>query len=228
MNRKYEVKSRQTLDVISGLLDRGITRIAAIIRHSDRFYAKTAQMEAFMGLTPAGREYAVEMGEALPADPVPRLFSSLFGRCIETAYLIDKGWTRRHGAVLAHNEPHELLAPFYIKDIHQAIPLVEAQGTQTFIRNWFDRKINGSIMEDPEKTAHILTDFMAARVRELAQGEIAVCVSHDWNIFPLKEYILGVPHETDGDVGYLDGVVYYEADGRMFITASGADPRPLN
>jgi broad specificity phosphatase PhoE len=112
MNREYPVRSDQTLTVIHQLLHQDITKIAAIVRHSERFYGTTPSSEPFMGLTPAGMEYAVKMGEQFPAAPLPRLYSSPFGRCIETAYLIDKGFTRQHGIELPHNQPREQLAPF--------------------------------------------------------------------------------------------------------------------
>jgi hypothetical protein len=68
---------------------------------------------------------------------------------------------------------------------------------------------------------------MTERVNDLADNEIAICVSHDWNIFPLKEFALGLTHEESGDIGYLDGVVFFENDGQMYITSYQAEPRPV-
>lgn len=227
MNREYPVRSDHTLTVIQQLLNQNITKIAAIIRHSARFYGTAPRTEAFMGLTPEGMEYALGMGRNLPSTPLPRLYSSPFGRCIETAYLIDKGFTRQHGILLPHNLPRELLAPFYIKDIEKALNLLKEQGTHTYIRNWFDNRLDEAIMENPETTCGCLTRFMLDCVQDLADNEIALCVSHDWNIFPLKEFALGLTHEEAGDIGYLDGVVFFENNGRIYITSYQADPRPL-
>lgn len=227
MNRKYEVKSRQTLETINGLLDKGIKKISVILRHSDRFFSKEARMEPFMGLTQEGKSFALELGRSLPAKPVPRLFSSMFGRCIETAYLIDKGYTYQHKVSLDHTITHEMLAPFYIKDIERALYMVEDQGSERFIRRWFDHEIDPGIMENPETTALMLSRYMTDQVDQLKDNEIALCVSHDWNIFPLKEFKLGLNHETKGDVGYLDGVVFYENQGRHFVTSCQAGPCPV-
>jgi broad specificity phosphatase PhoE len=227
MSRKYEVKSDQTLTVIKQLLNQGITKIAAIIRHSERLYSTQARMEPFMNLTPEGLQYAVEMGQNLPAGPLPRMYSSYIGRCIETAYLIDKGFSRQHGIQLPHNQPKEQLAPFYIKDNQKALALLKEQGTYTYIRNWFDSRLDDTVMENPATTTAALTRFMTEQVNGLADNEIAICVSHDWNIFPLKEFALGLPHEEAGDIGYLDGVVFFENKNRMFITSYQADPRPV-
>lgn len=224
MNRKHEVKSRQTLETIHGLLEAGIQKISVILRHSDRFFSKDPRMEPFMGLTQEGKSFALDLGKSLAEKPIPRLFSSMFGRCIETAYLIDKGYTRRYKISLDHTITHEMLAPFYIKDIKQALHMVEDQGSERFIRRWFDREIDQDIMENPETTATLLSRFMTDQLDQLKDNEIALCVSHDWNIFPLKEFKLGLAHGTNGDVGYLDGVVFYEDQGRHFVTSSQAGP----
>lgn len=227
MNRQYDVKSDQTIEIITDLHNRGITRMAAVIRHSHRFYATDARKEPFMGLTPKGRQLAFDMGSQMALTPAPRLFSSPFGRCIETAYLIDKGFTHTHRAELPHNTPDEFLAPFYIKDIPAAVGMVEKQGSPKFIRDWFDRKIDGKIIEDPGKTADILAGFATDRITELADHRVALCITHDWNIFPLKQFKLGLPHEVSGVVDYLDGVVIYEENHDFFITGHGADAKPL-
>jgi len=95
------------------------------------------------------------------------------------------------------------------------------------IRNWFDNKIDHGVMENPEKTADILSKFMTKQLKQINDNEMALCVSHDWNIFPLKEFKLGLPHETKGDVGYLDGVVFYEKEGQYFVTSFQQDPCPV-
>ncbi len=227
MKLKHEVRARHTVETITELLDNGIQKISVIIRHSDRFFHKEARMEPFMGLTDAGKSFALELGKSLPANPVPKLFSSTLGRCIETAYLIDKGYTQQHRTPVPHNITSDHLAPFYIKNIEKAIHLVEAQGSERFIRNWFDNKIDDGIMENPEKTSARLSEYMTDRLKQLNGNEIAVCVSHDWNIFPLKEFKLGLAHETKGDVGYLDGVVFYEKEGQYFVTSFQCDPQPI-
>ncbi|MCP3944599.1 MAG: histidine phosphatase family protein [Desulfobacteraceae bacterium] len=227
MKLKHEVRTRQTIETITGLLENGIQKISVIIRHSDRCFSKEAKMEAFMGLTEVGKSFALELGKALPKNPVPKLFSSYRGRCIETAYLIDKGYTQQHKIFVPHNITSDHLAPFYIKDSKKVIRMMEAQGTEHFIRNWLDNKIDKEIMENPENTSAILSQYMIDRLKQLNDNEIAICVSHDWNIFPLKEFKLGLDHETKGDVGYLDGVVFYENDGQYFVTSFQSTPQPI-
>lgn len=227
LNRDYPLKAAETISTLSELLDRGITRISVLVRHSARHYHRDPGMEPFMGLTPEGQSFAYDMGCALPRTLAPSLFASHIGRCIETAYLIDKGYTRTHGAQLDHPATSEVLAPFYIKDMQKALELVNAWGSQTFIRNWFDRTIDQGIMEDPEKTAQILIRFMRERLTAQKEHTVSICVSHDWNIFPIKEFKLGLPHEGAGDVGYLDGVVFFEEAGSHFATTYQITPVAL-
>ncbi|MCG8683815.1 MAG: histidine phosphatase family protein [Desulfobacterales bacterium] len=224
MERKYELKSMETLEMVRTLIEQGVDRMSIILRHSDRFYHKDARMEPFMGLTEQGKTYAFDLGKAFPADIQPVLHSSHFGRCIETAYLIDKGFSAVTNTNLMHNTTHHTLAPFYIKDIEQALGLMMDRGSTQFIRDWFDKAIDPTVMEEPGKTADILVDFMATRLKELQPGQAAVCISHDWNIFPIKEFKLGLPHEGAGDVGYLDGVIFFDKDDQTFAVTYQTDP----
>lgn len=224
MNREYEVRSQQTLDTLQGLFNAGIKKMSVILRHSSRFFSKDPKMEPFLGLTQEGKSFALELGQALPGKPVPRLFSSMFGRCLETAYLIDKGYTRQHGIFLDHPLTQEMLAPFYIKEIETVVHMVKERGGEHFIRQWFDHEVDPAVIENPETTATLLSRHMTDQLDQLQDHEIALCISHDWNIFPLKEFKLGLAHETHGHVGYLDGVIFYETQGQHFITSSQAGP----
>jgi broad specificity phosphatase PhoE len=221
--RLYELNASQTIETIQTLLDRGIQSMAVMMRHSDRFYHKDPMMEPFMGLNAAGKTYAYDMGQALP-DLEPRLFASHFGRCIETAYLIDKGYTRSRGASLPHTQTCDLLTPFYIKDIKKALTIMMDTGSRPFIRAWFNHEIAVDIMENPETTADMLTDFMKEQLSEVSDNQIAVCVSHDWNIYPIREFKLGLTHEAAGDVGYLDGIVFFQEKGQTFAVSRQAGP----
>jgi len=224
MTQKYEVRTKQTLDTINHLLDDGIEKISVLIRHSDRFFTEDPKLEPFMGLTDNGKASAVDFGATIRSNPLPKLCSSFLGRCIETAFLIDKGYTKKNNRTIDHNCMNDVLAPFYVKDTQKAIHLIEKQGNKIFLRNWFDNRIDESIMENPERTSDLLSEYMTDRLKQLNGNEIAVCVSHDWNIFPLKEFKLGLKHETAGDVGYLDGVIFFEKENQYYITNYQTNP----
>ena len=221
--RHYELKSQQTIQTVQTLINQGIDKMSVIIRHSDRHYHRDPMMEPFMGLTEAGKTYAFDMGRAFPAIS-PVLHTSHFGRCIETAYLIDKGFALARQETLPHTRTQDMLTPFYIKDIERSLEMMVAQGNRAFIRSWFDHAIDEEIMENPESTTDKLIRFMTERLEEVSSGQIAVCVSHDWNIFPIREFKLGLPHESAGDVGYLDGVVFFKDQGKTFAVTHQTEP----
>ncbi|MBU1341034.1 MAG: histidine phosphatase family protein, partial [Proteobacteria bacterium] len=221
---KYEVRTEKTIETINNLLDKGIKKLGVLLRHSDRFFSKDPKSEPFMGLTDDGKTFAVDFGATLRPSPLPKLSSSFMGRCIETAFLIDKGFTKKNNCDLDHNCMENILSPFYIKDIGKAIQGIEQQGNQIFLRNWFDNRIDEAIMENPEKASDTLCKFMIEQIKNLTDSQIALCVSHDWNIFPVKEFKLGLKHETAGDVGYLDGVVFFEKENNFYITNYQSDP----
>ncbi|MBF0204608.1 MAG: histidine phosphatase family protein [Desulfamplus sp.] len=224
MRPEEKIRDQETIDTINKLLDDGAEKMSVIMRHSDRFFHKDSSMEVFMGLTEKGKDFAMKLGTQLPKNPRPRLFSSHFGRCIETAYLIDKGYIKAHGLFNGHNSQSLELSPFYITDIHKAIALVNDLGNINFLRKWFNHEISEEIMLNPETAAQTIADFMVKQMDALEQGEIALCVSHDWNLFPLKEYKLKLPHEEYGTVGYLESVIIFEKEGENYIVNYQQEP----
>ncbi len=227
MTPEQPLRSRETLDVLQSLLERGIHRISILIRHSERHFSDDPVMEPFMELTDPGRQYAFDLGRSMKPDLLPRLSSSFMGRCIETAYLLDKGFSMAHGRFPANNRVDRLLSPFYVRDIDRTVRHILELGNDLFIRNWFDGRIDETMIENPQKTADQICAFMIDRIRNLDAHEIAVCVSHDWNIYPVKEFKLGLKHETWGRVGYLESVFFFEDRGRFFVTGFQAESAAL-
>jgi len=224
MNNKYKLRSRQTIELVRNLLGQGVDRISLVLRHSDRQYSDNPRLEPFMGLNDSGKAYAFDLGKSFPLDLTPVLFSSHFGRCVETAYLIDKGFTSVSGKLLPHNTLDTALTPFYVKDIVTATRMLIETSSNHFVQNWFNKTIDESIMLDPEVTANRITDFMVSRLKALSPGQAAVCVTHDWNIFPIKQFKLKLSHEDTLDAGYLDAVAFFEKDSRVFAVSRQFDP----
>jgi broad specificity phosphatase PhoE len=180
-----------------------------------------------MELTDDGKKFAFEFGTKLALSPLPKLYSSFLGRCIETAYLIDKGFTQKYGTNVEHNCVNDMLAPFYVLNIKKTVQKLQKEGNNLFLRNWFNNRIDEKIMENPEKTSDRLARFMIDRIKLLEENQIAICVSHDWSIYPLKEFKLGLKHESAGDVGYLDGILFFEKQNRYYITNYQTSPVQL-
>ena len=227
MTRIQEVKTQQTIASLNQLIEAGAEKIGVLIRHSERFFTEDAAMEPFMGLTDNGKEFAREFGSLLGTNTMPRLYSSFMGRCIETAYLIDKGFSEKHHQRLDHNCVDKMLSPFYVKNIDEVVRQVLKHGSDFFLRNWFDQRIDENIIENPQKASDRLTRFMFERINALNINQIAVCVSHDWNIFAIKEFKLGLQHETSGDIGFLDGIFFFEKDNQTYLSNYQTSPVEL-
>ena len=227
MSKQETTRSKETLLMINDLVDQGVEKISIVMRHSARHFGTDPQMEPFLGLTEAGKAYAVAFGQALGQKPGPVFFSSHFGRCIETAYLVDKGYNQRHCRFQGHNTLETSLAPFYIRDMQTAFNAFKDLGNDTFLRTWFNKGLARDMMQDSEAAADVVADFMRAKLDGLEPGQIAICVSHDWNIYPLKEHKLDLPFETHGKVEFLESVVVFEQGGKHFIMNHQQQPRQL-
>ena len=226
MAPKYDINSGQTLETLKKLSAGSVDGICVLMRHSERDYHENAAMEPFMGLTENGKTAAADLGAALPAGFDPAIFSSHFGRCIETAYLIDKGFTRQNGQFSPHPVISADLSPFYIRHIETAIQMVEEMTPDRFLRAWFNREIPETVMEDPQQAALRITSFLKEQLDREKSGRqpVSICVTHDWNIFPVKEYIMGLSHEKDGPVGYLDAVFLLRKNKRYFMASRQKEP----
>ncbi|MCF8044327.1 MAG: histidine phosphatase family protein [Desulfarculaceae bacterium] len=226
MAPKYEINSRQTLEMLNKLSSDPVDGLCVLMRHSERNYHENAAMEPFMGLTENGKNAAVDLGAALPASIEPAIFSSHFGRCIETAYLIDKGFTRQGGRFGSLPVISSDLSPFYIRHIKKAIRMVEDMTPDRFLRAWFNREIPETVMEDPRQAALRITSFLKDHLdhRENSRQSFSICITHDWNIFPVREYIMDLSHEKNGPIGYLDAIFLFRKEGRYFMASRQKEP----
>ncbi len=226
MPPKYEINSGQTLEMLKNISAGSIDGICVLMRHSERNFHENAAMEPFMGLTENGKTAAANLGAHLSADAEPAIFSSHFGRCIETAYLVDKGFSRQSGRFISHPVISPDLSPFYIRHIEKAIQMVEEMTPDLFLRAWFNREIPETVMEDPQQAALRITSFLKELLdaQENSRPFLSFCITHDWNIFPVREYIMGLPHEESGPVGYLDAVFLFKKNSRYFITSRQREP----
>lgn len=224
MNTHY---TSPTLDLIRELSQQGISRMALAIRHSARHYSDDVKMEPFMSLTEKGRHMALALGEALPEHVELHFFSSYIGRCIETAYLIDKGFVGKTGGLTRNNQVVDDVSPFYVRDIRKTVKILLEEGVDAFIRNWMDGAFDEAMIMNAEEASMHMLRFLAGSLVESNHHSLQISVTHDWNIYLLKEYGLGLPHETFGKIDYMEGVVVFEKNGKVYIANHQKDPFPL-
>lgn len=216
-----------TVKLIQSLFDKGIRQFSVIMRHSARHYSDEINMEPFMSLTEEGKILSFEMGTNLPAGLTARFFSSHIGRCIETAYQVDKGYTKQQNGTTISNIVSSDISPFYVVDIKELLKIIMVQETELFIRNWLDGKIPPSAIVEAKESAERMFTFMENQLGTQQGPMIDICVTHDWNIYILKEIGLGMPHETYGKIEYLEGIVLFKDGEDTFITHSLSEPKPF-
>ena len=217
----------ETVQLVNALHKEGKTKITVILRHSIRHYDEKLYMEPFMGLTEEGKTQCLRAGQALPEGMMLRLFSSHIGRCIETAYLMDKGYLNGGGKTESNRLVREL-SPFYVKDFEKAVELFSAQRVTEFIRNWIDGKYAQDVIMDAREVADRIFQVAISGLTETGTHHIDVLVTHDWNMYLLREFGLGLAHEACGEVGFLEGIVLFQDSGEIYLTHHRAEPRRLD
>lgn len=215
----------ETLKIVNALDKKGVEKITILMRHSAKQVDDSNPgIEAFMGLTSEGKEMARQFGTRLPAGKTLQFFSSSVGRCIETAYLIDKGYTARGGKTV-DNKLSGMLAPFYVKS-SPSLAMAATPGGD-FLREWFDGNLPSETIEDAPAAARKLAGFLVERTLESKEGEMGIHITHDWSIYLIKECIFGLAHEACGLVEFMEGIVFYAEGDTPYITSHQCEPRPI-
>ena len=209
----------------------GVRRTTALVRHSAReFNPDWRDLEN--PLTDEGRALAVEFGEALPRDVFLRAYSSPVERCMETAALSLDGHRSMGGSASRHREL-EGLGVFYILDQRKMFRTIRSaqEDGRDFLREWFDAALDPDTVIAPRQCASIMVRLVLEKLRQQATHDgptLDLCVTHDMNVHLIKEQVLGLRHEEHGQVEFLDGVVLFEREGRLWMQAPETSPQPLD
>lgn len=197
------------LKTIHALYSEGIRRMVVILRHSARRYMPgQMETELYLGLTEEGKTLAYDFGQGLPQGYRARFYSSPVGRCIETAYLIDKGYSD-NGGKTENNKLQGILASSFVNDPFRSTKLIYEIGVRQFLLDWFNSGVPPEVINTPEQAAARMHKYA---ISKLAGGEkdiIDICVSHDLNIGALKKCGLGLENGESAHVDFLEGAVFY-------------------
>lgn len=219
---------QDALRLIGDLRDHGISNIAVLIRHSARVYDdKDPLREPFMELTDEGKELSYEFGRHLPTDSLVRFFSSPVCRCVETAYQMEKGNISK-GGMTETNKIRRALNAYYLNDLLAVMKRIDEIGSVAFFREWFNYKIPLSDMADPEESGQILLKYFVDSLSGMQNGHLDIHVTHDWNLYLLKEYYLNLTLEDVGKAEYLEGVILYQEGGEFYITNHQTEPQCIS
>jgi broad specificity phosphatase PhoE len=182
-------------------------RRALVLRHAERFAVVDLATHEDVLLTEAGHANARVAGAELHAvAPGATLVvgHSPVERCAQTARGVAAGFAGQGGRVRTVGAVAHLASPFVV-DKGKAYALVNGFGHR-FIRAWFDGEVPEDCFQKRHRAAAEQLDVLVEAVRGCAEDELAVFITHDWNIALMREEFLGVKHEDFGWPGYLDGV----------------------
>jgi broad specificity phosphatase PhoE len=187
--------------------------VAAVMRHAARHPIANPAEPTLAEITADGARAAAEFGARLAGFDRVRLFHSPVKRCGQTAAAIAEGATKA-GCAVELAGAREEIGVGYILDQPEAGRLTMLHGDH-FVRLWVEGEIPATVIQPARSVATRQADFVAARLREPADGgrRLDLHVSHDWNIIVLRELLLSVRHEEAGWLTFLDGVAFTAGAG---------------
>jgi hypothetical protein len=216
-----------TIRLVNRLFKQGIQKMSVLVRHGDRHYdLANVQNEPFLPLTEHGKQRSYEFGLQLPSEPYYHFFSSPVIRCVETAYQIEKGCIKR-GDRTQVNIIIPNLAPFFVKDCSAVFSRCAVDGPEVFIQSWLRGHISEEIMLPPKLAIREqLVQIMVGLV-EQDNLRLNICVTHDVNLYLIRELCLGQLIEDVGRIDPLEGLVFFEQDGVVQVSNHLGPPKTV-
>ena len=206
-----------TLELVEQLTSEGVDHIVLLMRHSAREYAP-GKHDLLNPLTDEGRDFAREIGKRLPKDLVVRGYTSPAERCVETAGLMMSGHEAAGGQIL-RNRVVEALGVFYVLDqIKMFMAMRDAGGIVSFLQRWFDGGIARDILMPADLAARLVGGVATEKLSQTGDDpQLDLLVSHDFTLYTIKDQLLKQGTNRYPDVHYLDGVAFFNRDGKTFI-----------
>ena len=206
-----------TLELVEQLTNEGEDHIVLLMRQSAREYAP-GKHDLLNPLTDEGRGFAREVGKRLPKDLVVRGYTSPAERCVETAGLIMSGHEASGGQIL-RNRIVEALGVFYVLDqTKMFMAMRDAGGIVSFLQCWFDGGIARDILMPADLAARLVGGVAKEKLSQTGDHpQLDLLVSHDFTLYTIKDQLLKQGTSRYPDVHYLDGVAFFNRDGKTFI-----------
>jgi len=206
-----------TLELVEQLTNEGVDHIVLLMRHSAREYAP-GKHDLLNPLTDEGRDFARELGKRLPKGLVLRGYTSPAERCVETAGLIMSGHEAAGGQIL-RNRIVEALGVFYVLDqIKMFMAMRDAGGIVNFLQRWFDGGIARDILMPADLAARLVGGVAKEKLSQTGKDpQLDLLVSHDFTLYTIKDQLLRQGTNRYPDVHYLDGVAFFNREGKTFI-----------
>lgn len=220
-------QSNHTLGLLNRLFEQGIRKMSILVRHGDRHYdPANLQNEPFLPLTEHGKQRSYEFGFQLPSEPSYHFFSSHVIRCVETAYQIEKGCIKR-GDRTQVNIIVPNLAPFFVKDHSAVFTSCAVDGPEAFFKSWLRGQISEEIMLPPKLAIREQLEPIMSGLVEQDYLCLNMYVTHDVNLYLIRELCLGQKIEDVGRIEPLEGLVFFEKDRVVQVSNHLGPPKAV-
>lgn len=183
-------------------------RVFLLVRHGERNHITPADPDygAHVGLTERGREQALALGRAIPADGDIVFFSSPVGRCMETAKYIGMG---RGGCASSEPQVEELgcLGDFFVQD-KDSFEKVLKEGFYEGICAWLINESSGMPRHDDE-AFYPLSDRaeeMLSMMLEKGNARFNIFATHDAWVVPCLTHFCKMRFTPQRWMNYLTGM----------------------
>lgn len=213
--------------------------VSVMVRHAARDPIRSADEGWNARLTAVGHEAARELGadlaEIAGSRPI-QMFSSPIPRCQQTAERVREGLTSKAVATRSPTVVDALAGP-YLHDANAVMAIALRLGDQTFVRQWFDGKLDHTVLLPATDAARGQLEVLASALdgaHDDHRNTLHLHFSHDWNILLIREHFVGITHEDAEMPGFMDGVavwrqgeelaVAYRAHVKLISLEPGSDP----
>ncbi len=193
-----------------------------IIRHSHRKVINDIDEMVSGGLTDLGKKTSREMGSRLPTDRPYSVYTSFVPRCFQTAEAICEGITDNDGEVIDIDPLPSLVGPQVVdrevwNNLHP-----NGENVTDFVNNWA-KNMFGEKMEPFEEYIPRLLNDIFGRLKETAEPQIHLHITHDLAMMCLKRTIYEEPLEIGHREPYLGGlgIKRNNSDFVIFIGRNG-------
>jgi len=206
-----------TASLVNDVAATGAEHIVLLMRHSAREY-EPGRHDLLNPLTDEGRDLARALGEQLPKSHLIRGYTSPAERCVETAALIMAAH-KAGGGETSRNRIVEGLGVFYVLDqMKMFMGMQAAGGLVPFQRRWFAGEIAADILMPAKTAAGLLGRLIETKLAETPDApQLDILVSHDFTLYLIKHLLLGQDADRYPDVIYLDGIAFFQRDGKTWI-----------
>ena len=180
-------------------------RVFLLIRHGERDHIKPDDPDfgAHVGLTERGREQALALGKAIPAEGDMCFYSSPVGRCMETASCIAKG----RGIENPQVRPLDCLAEYFVQDYDEYTKVLRA-GFYEGICEWLENEAAGAPRGDKEAFAPLPARSNEMLTMMLEKGDVRfnIFATHDAWIVPCLTHFCKMQFSPKCWMNYLTGM----------------------